>query len=42
MTKRVATLAIMATCLLIAACNTIRGLKEDGKSVGDTFSNMTE
>ncbi|WP_442679650.1 entericidin A/B family lipoprotein [Sphingomonas sp. ASY06-1R] len=42
MLKRLATIAICAGCLIVAACNTIDGAKQDAKSVGDTFSNMAD
>jgi predicted small secreted protein len=42
MLRRLATIAICASCLVVAACNTIDGAKQDAKSVGDTFSNMAD
>jgi predicted small secreted protein len=42
MLRRIATLAMVAGCLVMAACATIEGAKEDAKSIGDTFSNATK
>jgi predicted small secreted protein len=42
MLKRIATLVTIAGCLVVAACNTIHGAKEDAKSIGDTLSNATK
>jgi predicted small secreted protein len=42
MMKRIATLAMVAGCLVVVACNTVHGAGRDAKSVGDTVSNAVK
>lgn len=37
--KKMSALAIIAAALVLGACATIKGAKEDAKSIGDTLSN---
>lgn len=36
--KTITTLALLASALIVAACNTVRGAGEDARSVGRVFS----
>ncbi len=36
--RMIAVAALLAGCLLAAACNTVRGAREDARSVGRVFT----
>jgi predicted small secreted protein len=36
--RTITTLALLASALLVTACNTVHGMGEDAKSVGRVFS----